>query len=389
MKKILLALAVVFAFVACQQQKTEVTPDVKAYAWYKWDQNRVSPDSLKAQFQMWKEHGVVGVCVENGGFAEEKTMDQIKLCGQIAHEVGLEFHAWVPSSLQANCDSTWYTVNRLGKSAYVPEDRAYVTYYSTVDPHNPAVIDYLVGKYTQVAEMPEVDYVQLDYIRYADVILSEGLWDKYKGQIDHEWRDAEGHVHEYPGADYCYCDDCVADFKAKTGIDIKAKIAEGVDPATIQEWAQFRCDNVTNLVNKIAEAVHAKGKPISADVFPGPASYAEKMVRQQWNKWNVDVFFPMNYNDFYLKPAAWVGEVTEEEVKSTDKPVYSGLFICRDWQNKASLVDPENSGLIPSEMEEAVSTSVKAGAAGVCLFTPESMTPEHWAEFDKAIGLVK
>ena len=109
------------------------------------------------------------------------------------------------------------------------------------------------------------------------------------------------------------------------------------------------------------------------------------MVRQQWNNWDVDVFFPMNYNDFYLKTASWVGEVTKEEVESTSKPVISGLFICHDWENKASLLDPENSGLIPSEIAEAVSGAVKAGAAGVCLFTPESMTDAHWAEFEKAI----
>ena len=27
---------------------------------------------------------------------------------------------------------------------------------------------------------------------------------------------------EYPKADFCYCDQCVADFKAETGIDIRA-----------------------------------------------------------------------------------------------------------------------------------------------------------------------
>ena len=109
------------------------------------------------------------------------------------------------------------------------------------------------------------------------------------------------------------------------------------------------------------------------------------MVRQQWNKWEVDVFFPMNYNDFYLKPASWVGEVTKEEVESTKADVYSGLFICHDWKNKASIIDPEGSGLLPSEIGEAVKGAVEAGAAGVCLFTPDAMTEEHWKELDKAI----
>lgn len=378
MKKILFCMLAALALFSCKQQVEE--PSVKAYGWCGWDQEKVSEDSLKTMFENWKSHGLIGVCM-NCGF----DFDKVERCAAIAHEVGLEYHAWAPSMLQGEKDSTWYTVNRLGQSAYNKENRAYVEYYQTVDPHNPEVVKYMVEQYTKLAAIPNVDYVQFDYIRYADVVLSEGLWDKYKGQINHEWRDAEGNIKEYPGADYCYCDACCADFKEKSGIDIKAKLAEGVDPATITEWAQFRCDNVTNLVNAVCEAVHSQGAKLSADVFPGPKSHAEWMVRQQWNKWNVDVFFPMNYNDFYLKPASWVGEVTAEEVQSTDKPVISGLFICHDWQNKANLVDPENSGLIPSEIAEAVAGAVKAGAKGVCLFTPESMTDEHWAEFEKAI----
>lgn len=377
MKKALSIIAGVLALVACQKQ-SETIP---VYAWYNWHPETVSTDSLKTIFENFASHGMVGICCEFH-FGPE-SMEKIQTCGEIAHEVGLEYHVWIPSVLQHNLPAEWYTVNRLGQSAAVPEDRAYVTYYETVDPHNPEVVNYLVENYAAIAEIDVVDYVQLDYIRYADVILAEGLWEKYDGVIDHQWRDAEGNVQEYPGADYCYCDDCVADFKAKTGIDIR----EVENPSECAEWAQFRCDNVTNLVNAIADAVHAKGKKVSADVFPGPASYAEKMVRQQWGKWNIDMFFPMNYNDFYLEPAAWVKTVTEEEVNSTDKPVISGLFICHDWQKKASLVDPEYSGLIPSEMEEAVKGAMAAGAAGVCLFTPDRMTEEHWAAFDAALGL--
>ena len=68
-----------------------------------------------------------------------------------------------------------------------------------------------------------------------------------------------------------------------------------------------------------------------------------------------------------------------------ERSCYSGLFICRDWQNKANIKDPEGHGLIPSEIGEAVRGSIEAGAAGVALFIPANMTDEHWAEFDKAI----
>ena len=353
---------------------------VKAYVWSSWDQEHVTEDSLRSIMALWKSHGISGICM-NCGFDFPKTAR----CAAIAHEMGLEYHAWACTMLHGGMDSTWYTVNRWGQSAAVPEYRAYVDYYQTLDPHNPEVIDWLVQQYLQLASIPYVDFVQFDYVRYADVILAEGLWDKYQYRIHHPWRDAEGNVCEYPGADYCYCDACCADFKARTGIDIKAKLAEGVDPASIPEWAQFRCDNVTKLVNTICKELHDRGYKVSADVFPGPHSYAEPMVRQQWDKWDCDMFFPMNYNDFYLQPAKWVGTVTEEEVNSTLRPVISGLFICHDWQHRANIKDPEGLGLSPKELKTAAKSALKAGALGLCLFTPERMTEAHWKAFEEAL----
>jgi uncharacterized lipoprotein YddW (UPF0748 family) len=340
--------------------------EIPVYVWQSWGRN-TTESSLKDEFTKWKKHGVVGVCF-SAGFDVEKTA----IAAKTAKSLGLEYHAWVPCMMQSGLDSTWYTVNRLGESSY--SDPAYVPYYKFLDPRNEEVQAFLIGKYLELAAIPEVDYIQLDFIRYADVILGRGLWDKY-GLVMHE---------EYPKADYCYCDDCVNAFKSQTGIDIRRV----KDPSKNKKWAQFRCDAVTSFVNKLTEVVHAKGKKVSADVFPGPRSYAVKMVRQEWDKWKVDAFFPMNYNDFYVEGAAWVGKVTREEVKSVKGkvPVYSGLFICRDWRKKEQIIDPEGSGLLPSEIAEAVKGSMKAGAKGVCLFTPHSMTEEHWEALDKVLS---
>ena len=149
MKKIFfaaLALATGLGFTACSN---ESTADIAVYGWYKWDPEQVSEDSLRANYEMWKQHGMVGVCVECGGFQ----LDRIQTAARLAHEAGLEYHAWVPSMLQGGQDSTWYTVNRLGQSAYNKENRAYVEYYQTVDPHNPEVVKYLAENYAKVAEI--------------------------------------------------------------------------------------------------------------------------------------------------------------------------------------------------------------------------------------------
>ena len=360
MKKFVISLLAAVALLA------SCTPKKAAFPVYVWQgiNEKTDFDKLQKDFQFWKSQGVVGVCLENSN------PEIVAKASALAHGEGLEYHAWIPCMLRGDKPHDWYAVNRLGQSA--DEFPAYVSYYKALDPRHPEVHKLLVDQMTEIAKIPDVDYVQLDYIRYPDVILARGLWDKYGLVMDEE----------YAPADYCYCDSCVTAFKELTGIDIKTV----EDPSQVEEWCQFRCDAVTDLVNDIAAAVHAQGKRISADVFPGPKSYARWMVRQQWNDWDIDMFFPMNYNDFYLEPAEWVGTVTAEEVAAAgDRPVMSGLFICREWKRKVELEDPEQSGLVPSEIATAVNGARAAGAAGICLFTPGDMTTEHWAALADAL----
>ncbi len=53
------------------------------------------------------------------------------------------------------------------------------------------------------------------------------------------------------------------------------------------------------------------------------------------------------------------------------------------WENKDEITDPEGQGLLPSELETAVWGAMDAGAAGICLFSANSMTPDHWAALDR------
>lgn len=360
MKKVLFALAAV-ALTACSQTPKE---KIKAYGWQGGGRNTTEA-TLQADFSKWKAHGLDGMCY-NAGQDPEKH----RLAAKVAKANGLEYHAWIPTMLKGDADSSWYAVNRLGESAFTVQ--AYVPYYKFMCPNNDNVKTFLKEMYGRIADVPEVDYIHFDYIRFVDVILARGLWEKY-GLVMNE---------EYDTADYCYCDKCVADFKAKYEIDIK----EIEDPSTVEEWKQFRYDLITTLVNEITDVVHAKGKKVSAAVFPGP-SLAKKLVRQEWDKWNIDAFFPMNYNDFYLEGADWLAPIVAEEVASLNgkAPLYSGLFICHDWENKASIEDPEGHGLLPSEIEAAIKGSMDNGAAGICLFTPGDMTDAHWEAFKKAI----
>jgi hypothetical protein len=351
-----------------EENKTEDEPAVDCYAWMSGPGQSTDAE-VSDYFAELKERGIKGL-MYNGG-QDPATYKRI---GGIAKAAGLEFHTWIPTMVQREnpaLKEEWYAVNGLGESAF--DKPAYVDYYKFLCPSREEVYQFLENMYGKIADLPKVDGIHLDYIRFPDVILAEGLWEKYGLVMDRE----------YPQYDYCYCDVCTSGFKEKTGIDIKAV----EDPSTVEEWKQYRYDLITNIVNRLAEMVHGKNKEITAAVFPGPNSIAKKIVRQEWDKWNLDSFYPMNYNDFYLKGTPWIGEVCREAVETIDDrvPVYSGLFICPDPEAKAAEPDPENHGLIPEELEAAISESIKNGAAGICLFTPTRMTDKHWEVFDIAI----
>ncbi|CAM4386497.1 hypothetical protein [Zobellia nedashkovskayae] len=360
MKYLFLFFSIIISFnVSSQKQKVPV------YAWVGGPGKAIDKD-IQQEFVDLKNKGIDGLMYSGG---HDPAI--YKRVGKLAKMAGLEFHSWIPTMIQSdpNLKSEWYGVSGKGESAF--DIQPYAPYYKFLCPNKKGVRRYLKNLYSSVAEVEEVDGIHLDYIRYPDVILARGLWEKYDLIQDKE----------YPEYDFCYCDTCASDFKKKSGIDIK----EAEDPTTVHEWKQYRYDVITSLVGEISEAVHKKGKKVNAAVFPGP-SISKTLVRQEWSKWNLDAYFPMNYNDFYMGNTLWVGSMVKEEVKAVpDTPVFSGLFICpRPW-NKANEKDPEGSGLLPEELGDAIRESMENGAAGICLFTPGRMTDAHWAAFDLAI----
>jgi uncharacterized lipoprotein YddW (UPF0748 family) len=362
----LLSMALFLLMISCGTTDKNKVP---CYAWL-GGPGKATDSELKSEFKDLRKKGVDGLMYSAG-----RDPEVYKRVAKIAKDAGLEFQAWIPTLTQNNnpeMKPEWYAINGIGESAYDKPTYG-AGHYHFLCPDRPEVCNYLEELYGKIADIPEVDGVHLDFIRFPDVILAKGLWKKYGLVMDRE----------YPQFDYCYCDKCVADFKARTGIDIKSV----KDPSQVEEWKQFRYDLITDLVNRLTKVAHSRNKKITAAVFPGPSSIAKKIVRQEWDKWDIDAFYPMNYNDFYLEGTKWIGDMCREGVSAINnrKPIYSGLFICPAPEKKASEPDPENHGLIPGELEEAIRESMENGAAGICLFTPERMTAEDWQVLDKAI----
>jgi uncharacterized lipoprotein YddW (UPF0748 family) len=278
----------------------------------------------------------------------------------LATAAGLEVHAWMwcmPCLIDdvLNAHPDWYNVNARGESA--ASKPAYVDYYKFLDPARPEVREFVRDTVRELAAIPGLTGIHLDYIRHPDAILPSGLWSKY------------GIVQDkvYPPYDYGYTEYSRTAFKARTGIDPM----ELTDPESSQAWLQYRLDTVVDLVNDyLVPAAHDGGKVITAALFPGPGE-ARRMVRQDWGRFRLDAFFPMLYHTFYEAGPEFVKRYTEEAVRAVKQPVYSGLF-----------VGPLDAAAFTRTIEMALA----GGAAGVSIFDAGAMNAERWTLLSKAVA---
>ncbi len=289
----------------------------------------------RTRYGRLREAGFTGVVTSGGDAA---------MHAEAAHAEGLVLHRWI-WSLNRSGDARvkaehpeWFSVSREGKSSLTSPP--YVGYYQWLCPTRPEVRAWLAADVDRQAAVPGVDAVHLDYIRHPDVILPRNLWEKY-GLVQDK---------EMAPYDFCYCDACRERFGRESGRDPAAL----ADPAADVEWRHFRGRMVTETVAVAARAAHARGKAISAAVFPTP-TIARTLVRQEWDRWALDVVFPMLYHSFYREDIAWIGRGVREGVAAlpADVPLIAGLYL------------PD---LPPADLARAIRTARDAGAAGACLF---------------------
>ncbi|MEP6592015.1 MAG: putative glycoside hydrolase [Gemmatimonadota bacterium] len=309
--------------------------------------------SWRAQYHRLRDAGLTGVLVLGG---------DTSMHAEAAHGAGLVLHRWTwvlnrSGDAQVKAEHPeWFSVSRKGESSLTHPP--YVGYYQWLCPTREPVREYLRGVIDQVAASPGVDAVHLDYIRHPDVILPRNLWERYGLVQDHEM----------PEYDFCYCEVCRSDFKQQHGKDPLAL----KNPAGNKDWLQFRYDSVTRLVTELARTVHARGKAISAAVFPTP-TIARKEVRQAWDRWPLDLVFPMLYHSFHRETVDWIGRGAAEGVAVLPKsvPLVAGVHL------------PD---LPPPELQHAVRVARDGGASGIAMFDHGGLTDAHLAALREVLG---
>lgn len=346
--KFIFLLIVITGTISCSVKKTD---EVSEYPMF-WTWLDYRPGmNFDSVCIIMNEAGIDGVMLN------APTPDDYRTAIPIASKHGIEVYAWLwTMNLEhdreaiVNEHPEWFSVNRKGES--LANTKAYVDYYKFMCPALPEVRDHIRKKIISYCEVEGLNGIAIDYHRFVDVVLPTTLWPRY-GVVQDK---------EYPEWDFGYHPAMIKLFMEKFGYDPR----ELEDPSKDENWLQFRCDQITEVANEIAEVVHSYGKVMAASPFPTP-SMSKRMVRQDWGKWNLDIVFPMVYHNFYTGDVSFISDCTIENVKEKNPmtTLYCGMT-------------GSNSPLMFQCMDEAL----KNGAKGIAIFTINSLrSPEIREKF--------
>lgn len=353
---LLLAACVTIGLFSCQQNKKEVKKEYPLF--WTWLDYRpgMNFDSI---CQVMNDLGLDGIMLN------APTPDDYRVAIPIAHKHNIEVYAWLwTMNLEHDRDRIvkehpeWLSVNRNGKS--LADTTAYVDYYKFMCPALPEVREFIKEKVKAYCEVEGLNGIAIDYNRFVDVVLPTTLWPHYGIVQDRE----------YAAWDYGYHPAMLKLFKEKYGYDPR----EQEDPSLDVKWRQFRCDQISEVANMIAETVHSYGKKMAASPFPTP-KMASRMVRQDWGKWNLDIVFPMVYHNFYTLDPSFITDCTIENAR--DKNPMTTLYC----------------GMMATdgpEMFACMDEALNNGAQGIAIFTMLGLrSPEVKKQFRAYTDSVK
>ncbi|MEG4453724.1 family 10 glycosylhydrolase [Microcoleus sp. N9_A1] len=213
--------------------------------------------------------------------------DPLASAVKLAHERGMELHAWVwifatgnkrhntlvgqPSSYPGpvlSAHPQWANIDNKGRIQNPNDGKFYI------DPANPEARNYLLRIVSEIANNYKVDGVQLDYIRYP------------------------------------FQDDN-ANFTYGYGIAARQQFRQltGADPVNIsprdgslwRQWVEFKTNQINTFVAEVSQLLRQNYPRtiLSVAVFPHPESQRIYKIQQNWEVWArqgiVDLIVPMTY----------------------------------------------------------------------------------------------
>ncbi len=312
-----------------KRQAKPVVPEfwVWSQAYHNWSSNK-----WQTTLQKLANAGIKGLLL-HGDTADIHRVAVMATC------FGIQTHIWFITMNNPKAPAQWLSVNEQGKS--LAQQKAYVKYYKFMCPALPAVRQYLLGKMKELESVKGISGIHFDYIRYVDVILPKKLQPKY-------------HLKQkdiMPQFDYGYHPYMRKLYKEKYGIDP----LNLPDPLHNKSWLDFRLKVLDTTVVQLRNQIEKAGLATSAAVFPTP-DMARRMVRQDWDSWHLNYYFPMAYNNFYGKKYAWLKRVSRIDKKAVGRnsKIFTGLFL-----------PALKKG---NRLTKAMKAAIKGGADGIAFF---------------------
>jgi uncharacterized lipoprotein YddW (UPF0748 family) len=243
--------------------------------------NTVFFETLNASYPIYPSH----IAPEQNPLT--KGWDPLASGVKLAHERGMELHAWMWMFAAANQNHN-LKLNQpqdyLGPVLSVHPDWANLDNKGNIfeksaarkaffDPANPAVKRYLTLLLEEVATRYQVDGIQIDYIRYP---------------------------FQNPNNNYTYGYGVASrqQFQSLTGVD---PIELTPSHELWSQWNKFRIDQIDNFVADISQRLKQKRPDLtlSAAVFPIARHERLSKIQQNWEEWVkkewIDLLVPMTY----------------------------------------------------------------------------------------------
>ncbi len=213
--------------------------------------------------------------------------DPLAAAVKLAHERGMELHAWVWTFAAGNkrhnkilnlnpdypgpvlaAHPDWADYDNRGQTISLGQSKPFF------DPANPQVRQYLLSLYEEIVTRYKVDGLQLDYIRYPFQNSAQGVT-------------------------YGYGKAARAQFQQLTGVD-----PVNISPTQQdlwQKWTEFRTQKIDSFVAQVSQQLRQKQPNLilSVAVFPLPELERIQKIQQHWEVWaqrgDVDIIVPMTY----------------------------------------------------------------------------------------------
>ncbi|HCA95364.1 MAG TPA: hypothetical protein DEP38_12145, partial [Cyanobacteria bacterium UBA9226] len=216
-----------------------------------------------------------------------KGWDPLASAVKLAHDRGMELHAWVWMFAAANqrhnailnqpddylgplltAHPDWVMYDREGGMFDPNTKKAFL------DPANPEVRSYLISLLEEIVKRYQVDGIQLDYIRYP---------------------------FQNPKVDriYGYSQIARQEFQELTGVSAIAISPQ--DGELWQKWTDFRIRQIDSFVATVSSRLRQENPDliISAAVFAIPRGERLEKIQQNWEDWairgDIDLVVPMTY----------------------------------------------------------------------------------------------